>query len=161
MKFKIFTDKLIFVFTPITYVHLMNISKCVQVQGSQSKESKQGIIQERYRLFKNAKSMDMIKMNSSANLTWKPYLALISGSYIYFLKIEDKYKVRIIIKVIKKQNLKNKTVQECTVHLRRSPIHREENVLEFVEAQEHLQCPQRPKLSRILFAEIMQQNIVG
>lgn len=108
MKFKVFADELNLVFTPITYVHLMNISKCLQVQGSRSKESEQGIVQERYRLFENAKSLDMIKMKSSTNLIWKPYLAVISGSYIYFFKIEDKDKVRNIMKFIQKQNLKKK-----------------------------------------------------
>jgi len=108
MKFKVFADELNLVFTPITYVHLMNISKCLQVQGSRSKESEQGIVQERYRLFENAKSLDMIKMKSSTNLIWKPYLAVISGSYIYFFKIEDKDNVRNIMKFIQKQNLKKK-----------------------------------------------------
>lgn len=108
MKLKVFADELNLVFTPITYVHLVNISKCLQVQDSHSKESEQGLVQERFRLFENAKSLDMVKMKNNMNLMWKPYLAVISGSYIYFFNVEHKDQVKNIMKFIQKQNLKKK-----------------------------------------------------
>lgn len=106
MKLKVFADELNLVFTPVTYLHLVNISKCLQVQDSRSKESEQGLVQERFRLFENAKSLDMVKMKNSMNLMWKPYLAVISGSYIYFFNVEHKEQVKSIMKFIQRQNLK-------------------------------------------------------
>ena len=97
LKLKVFADKLSVVFTPITYLHMINIGKCLQVQDSHSKESEEAIVQERLRLFDNAKAVEIVKMKTQANLIWKPSLAIISGSYIYFFKLEQKEEVKYIM----------------------------------------------------------------
>ena len=91
IKFKISTDEIKLFFTPITYRHLVNISSCFKSQldpdstfyvDSRAKENKD--------IIKEAQLIIPVKKKGSKFQYWYQYVAVLSGSYIYFYPYKDK-----------------------------------------------------------------------
>ena len=91
IKFKISTDEIKLFFTPITYRHLVNISSCFKSQldadstfyvDSRAKENKD--------IIKEAQLIIPVKKKGSTFQYWYQYVAVLSGSYIYFYPYKDK-----------------------------------------------------------------------
>lgn len=89
IKFKIAADEIKLIFNPITYLHLVNINKCFARPNVDSGDSEKGRMLERQNIFKNATMVDIVKKKGNTLKYWYKYVAVLSGSYIYFYNFED------------------------------------------------------------------------
>jgi hypothetical protein len=68
---------------------LANINKCFSSSEHNSPDSVRGKILERQNIFKNATMVDIVKKKGNTLKYWYKYVAVLSGSYIYFYNYED------------------------------------------------------------------------
>jgi hypothetical protein len=89
MKVKVSADEIKLVFSPITYLHLVNIGTCFRRQETESEDAGKAKMKERIEIFKNATVYYFVNKRGSTWQYWYQYVAVFSGSYIYFYAIED------------------------------------------------------------------------
>lgn len=89
MKVKVAAEEIKLVFSPITYLHLVNIGACFRRPEAESEEAGQAKMKERIEIFKNASLVKVVNKRGSTLHYWYQYVAVFSGSYLYFYPIED------------------------------------------------------------------------
>ena len=69
---------------PLIYLHVLNVVECFSRPLASSGDAfklKQG---ERKHIFKNAAKIELVKKKGNTLRFWHDYVAVLSGSYIYF-----------------------------------------------------------------------------
>ena len=86
MKLRAEAEEIKLEFTPAAYVNLVNISKCFkQIDTDNSARSKAA---ETKAIFEDAVLTEGVKKKGNTLRHWFPYIAVFSGSYIYFYGVE-------------------------------------------------------------------------
>jgi hypothetical protein len=147
IKFKIAADEIKLIFNPITYLHLVNINKCFARPNVDSRDSEKGRMLERQNIFKNATMVDIVKKKGNTLKYWYKYVAILSGSYIYFYNFEDYQIIAEVVAYFQQASQADepiKTEEEDSVSLseesekrtRRPPtrfLHKQFNTLNYEE----------------------------
>ena len=126
------------VLTPLTYCHLLNmVDVFVRPQADSGDETKLKY-NERQHIFENAMKMDFVRKRGNNLHYWYDYVAVASGSYIYFYPISNK-----MVEVVK-----NKTKEKGQINYMESVDYEEYFLLKGcnrVENYAQLRAAQRQK----------------
>ena len=82
---------------PLIYLHFFNIVDVFSRPLAKSGDEEKLKQDERKHIFKNAKKIDIIKKKGDTLKYWYNYIAVFSGSYIYFYPVEFYDSVKEIV----------------------------------------------------------------
>ena len=90
MQFKAHSTQLKLVFDPITFVHLANIGQCFKARSKElTNTNSTWAMKEKIRILRNAQVVYRVKKKGGALSYWDSFVAVLSGSYIYFYSPDD------------------------------------------------------------------------
>ena len=83
---------------PVTYVHLINITDVFSRPLAKSGDREKMKIDERKYIFQNVRKIDFVRKKGSTLKYWYDYVAVFSGSYIYFYPASDSGMIQNILR---------------------------------------------------------------
>jgi len=87
---------------PLTYNHLINIVEIFKRPLAKSGDADKLKNHERENIFLNAQQYCIVKKKGNTLKFWYEYVAVFSGSYIYFYPIEYYEAIKVVFKFFKK-----------------------------------------------------------
>ena len=76
--------------TPLVYNYVFNIASCFFRPVAEAGDVAQLQVSEQRHIFRNIKSMTMCRKRANHLKVWYRYIAIVSGSYLYFYPINKK-----------------------------------------------------------------------
>ena len=90
---------------PLTFLHLINIVDCFSRPLASSGDAEKLKQNERKHIFKNARKLALVRKKGQTLKYWYDYVAVFSGSYIYFYPVSDQALIFQILRYYKKTDI--------------------------------------------------------